>query len=165
MRLRSRLLCCNLICASGCAVTRSHIKWDYSHVLHHVCTHYPLKLTWTLISIRNSCLCGDLAILPLSPCKPTGRMPSLTKKHLRDESFQGDWGHLNATHTPWGSRVGCLAFRGYRMLCRINLGARRFFYVLPTYGLYDVLRVVTASACDHRYGLIFLSNHVFRSKK
>ena len=30
-----------------------------------------------------------------------------------------------------------------------------FFYVVPTYGMYDVLRGVTASACDHRYGLIF----------
>ena len=42
------------------------------------------------------------------------------------------------------------------MLRRVILGPRRFFYVLHTYGMYDVLCCVTASACGHRYRLIFL---------
>ena len=40
-----------------------------------------------------------------------------------------------------------------------------FFEVLPSYGMYSVLRDVTATACDHGYRLTFKSNRVFRSKK
>ncbi len=76
-------------------------------------------------------------------------------KYLRDKNFQGDCSQRHVTHTSWGSQVGCLAFRGYRMLCRVILGPRRIFYALPTYSMYDVLCIFTASACDHRYGLIF----------
>ena len=42
------------------------------------------------------------------------------------------------------------------MLRRVILGPRRMFYVLPTYGMYDVLCGVTTSACDHRYGLFLI---------
>ena len=43
------------------------------------------------------------------------------------------------------------------MLCRAVLGHRSIIYdVLPTYGMYRVLRSVTASACDHRYRLFFI---------
>ena len=31
--------------------------------------------------------------------------------------------------------------------------------------MYDVLHGVTATACDHGYGLVFTSNRVFWSKK
>ena len=41
------------------------------------------------------------------------------------------------------------------MLCRVILGPTRIFYVLPKYGMYNVLCVVTASACNHRSGQIF----------
>ncbi len=33
--------------------------------------------------------------------------------------------------------------------------ALEIFYIVPAYGMYNVLHVVTASGCDHRYKLIF----------
>ena len=42
------------------------------------------------------------------------------------------------------------------MLRRVILGPRRIFYVLPTYGMYDVIHGVTTFACDHRYRQIFI---------
>ncbi len=49
-------------------------------------------------------------------------------------------------------------------LCWVILGPRRIFLVLPEYGVYRVLRGVTAFACDNGYGLFF-SNCIFTSKK
>ena len=59
------------------------------------------------------------------------------------------------THTSVGSQEDCLACIGYRKLHGVIRPYKHFYYVLPKYGRYNVLRVVTALACDHRYGLIF----------
>jgi hypothetical protein len=78
----------------------------------------------------------------------------------------GDRGHYYVTNTSWGVTSKPI---GLFEATDTSLGNSRpkknFFDVLPAYGMYSVLRDVTATACDHGYRLTFKSNRVFRSKK
>ena len=87
------------------------------------------------------------------------------KRHLRkknfwgiflwDKNFQGDRGHFLWLTPHWESLEDCLACADYRKLRRVILGPRSILivYCLNTVcTLYSF--VVTACACDYRYGLI-----------
>ncbi len=145
-------------------MTCSHVKCGGT-VPSSLCVH-PLSLEadFTLSPKWFSCHCRDHVLLSPLPCTPVGRMPSGHKKHLTDDNFHGGCGHILVTHTSVRSGACCLAWRGYSMLWRVILGPIKIFYVPTSCGMYHVLRGVTASACDYRYGLI-LSLIVFLGLK
>ena len=142
-RSRSCRLCCDRICEPGYAVTRAHIIgadplliWDAEYAI-------PSSLE---VDFGNANLESRTDLMPVqclnntpttSPWKQERETGTGSRKHLmdenfpgrnlRDENFMGDRGHFLWLAPHWGSLEDCLAFIGYRKLCRVILGPRSNF--------------------------------------
>ena len=143
MRLRLCRLCCDRICEPVRVVTCTHIIGADPWLIRNAEYAIPSSLE---VDFGNSNLESrtDLMLMQCSNDTPTTSIweqeretGTGSRKHLmdenfpgrnlRDENFMGDRGHFLWLAPHWGSLGYCLAFIGYRKLCRVILGPRTIF--------------------------------------
>ena len=125
-------LCCNHICVSGCAMTRSHKNGADLHLIGqlHAQSNSPMQFTLgtpTLRPIPNLCPQSNQSLLPPPPCEQKGETATGRKKTLERQELPGGSQSFLVIHRSLGVPRKMFAIRGYRMLHRVILGPRSIF--------------------------------------